>query len=63
MKTNLTAKTEKKFTQQNGRWYPVDGDTIDMRGTGFSSEKEVREWLAARQENGLDAGLVVKFSK
>jgi hypothetical protein len=32
-----------KVSKQNGRYYPVTDGTVDLRGTGFRTLREVRD--------------------
>ena len=45
-KTKMKSKnTEtREFTKAGGRWFPVECDMIDSRGSGFKSQKEIRNW-------------------
>ena len=48
------------FKKTENRWFPVEGDTIDMRGKGHASKKAVKEWAADRSDN-TDENITVKF--
>ena len=50
------------FIKTEHRWFPVNGDTIDMRGKGHASKKAVKEWAENRSAS-TDENIAVKFRK
>lgn len=48
------------FTLTENRWYPMSGDLIDKRGTGFESKAAILRWKREREECTGEK-IVVKF--
>jgi hypothetical protein len=41
-------KNEVRVSKQNGRYYPIVGDIVDMRGPGYDSVKSVQKTYSDR---------------
>lgn len=48
------------FTFTENRWFPMSGDLIDKRGTGFKSKAAILRWKKEREECTGEK-IVVKF--
>jgi hypothetical protein len=51
-----------EYSNQEGQWWPCNGTTIDMRGSGYKSKRAVRDSLRELRSYG-GQHIVPKFLK